>query len=57
MINLIHFNLRKNSDYSFGLSIPASNFIDINIFKHRGVDIGFGISYKANYSKHDNSKK
>ena len=45
------FNLRKDSDYSFGLSIPASNFIDINIFKHRGVDIGFGLSYKANYSK------
>ncbi len=45
------FNLRKDSDYSFGLSIPASNFIDINIFKHRGVDIGFGLSYKADYSK------
>ena len=45
------FNLRKDSNYSFGLSIPASNFIDINIFKHRGVDIGFGLSYKADYSK------
>ena len=32
-------------------SYPASNFIDINLFRHRGTDIGFGISYKANYSK------
>ncbi len=45
------FDLYKTSDYSFGLSIPASNLIDINLFKHRGVDFGFGISYKANYSK------
>ncbi len=45
------FNLKKKSDYSFGLSIPASKYLDINLFKHRGVDIGFGFSYKANYSK------
>lgn len=45
------FNYRKSSDYSFGLAIPASRFIDLNIFKHRGTDLGFGISYKANYSK------
>ena len=36
------FDLYKTSDYSFGLSIPASNLIDINLFKHRGVDFGFG---------------
>ena len=45
------FNLRKDSNYSFGLAIPASEYFDINLFKHRGVDIGFGLSYKANYSK------
>ena len=45
------FGLNKDSDFSFGLSIPASEFVDINLFKHRGVDLGFGISYKANYSK------
>ena len=45
------FNLKKESDYSFGLSIPASKYFDINLFKHRGVDLGFGFSYKANYSK------
>ena len=45
------FNLRKKSDYSFGISIPASKYLDINLFRHRGSDLGFGISYKANYSK------
>ncbi len=45
------FGLKKDSDYSFGLSIPASSYIDVNLFKHRGVDLGFGISYKANYSE------
>ena len=45
------FNLKKESDYSFGLAIPASKYFDINLFKHRGVDIGFGLSYKANYSR------
>ena len=44
-------NLRKESSYSFGLSIPASKFVDINLFRHRGADLGFGVSYKANYSK------
>lgn len=41
----------KKSNYSFGLSIPATKYIDINLFKHRGTELGFGISYKANYSK------
>ena len=45
------FNLKKESDYNFGLAIPASKYFDINLFKHRGVDIGFGLSYKANYSR------
>ncbi len=45
------FNLKKESNYSFGLAIPASEYFDINLFKHRGVDIGFGLSYKANYSR------
>ena len=45
------FFLKKDSNYSFGLSIPATKYVDINIFKHRGTDLGFGISYKANYSK------
>ncbi len=45
------FNLKKESNYSFGLAIPASEYFDINLFKHRGIDIGFGLSYKANYAK------
>ena len=45
------FRVKKKSNFSFGLAIPASEFIDINIFKHRGTDLGFGLSYKANYSK------
>ena len=45
------FLVRKKSNFSFGLAIPASKLIDINIFKHRGTDLGFGISYKANYSE------
>ncbi len=45
------FLIDKKSNYSFGLAIPASKLIDINIFKHRGIDLGFGISYKANYSE------
>ncbi len=45
------FRLDKVSDFSFGLSIPATKYVDINLFKHRGTDLGFGISYKANYSK------
>jgi len=44
-------NFRKESNYSFGLSIPASKFVDINLFRHRGTKLGFGVSYKANYSK------
>ncbi len=45
------FNLYKKSNYSFGLSIPASKYLDINLFRHRGADFGLGFSYKANYSK------
>jgi hypothetical protein len=45
------FNLSKKSNSSYGISIPASKFIDLNIFRHRGTEFGFGISYKANYSK------
>ena len=45
------FQFDKKSNLSFGIAIPASNFIDINLVRHRGTDIGFGISYKANYSK------
>ncbi len=45
------FNLYKKSNYSFGLSIPASKYLDINLFRHRGADFGLGVSYKANYSK------
>ena len=41
----------KKSDLSYGLSIPASKFIDLNIFKHRGIDLGLSVSYKANYAK------
>ncbi len=44
------FSLEKKSNYSFGLSIPASKYVDINLFKHRGIDLGFGLSYKANYA-------
>ena len=44
-------NFRKESNYSFGLSIPASKFVDVNLFRHRGTSLGFGVSYKANYSK------
>lgn len=45
------FPIKKDSDYSFGIAIPASKFIDINLFKNRGNSLGFGISYKANYSE------
>ncbi len=45
------FYLDRKSNFSFGLAIPASNLIDINIFRHRGTDLGFSLSYKANYSK------
>ena len=41
----------KKSDFSFGISIPASKFLDINLFRHRGTSIDLGVSYKANYSK------
>ena len=44
------FQFDKKSNLSFGIAIPASNFIDINLFRHRGTDIGFDF-YKANYSK------
>ena len=44
-------NFRKESNYSFGLSIPASKFVDVNLFRHRGTSLGFGVSYKANYSE------
>ena len=44
------FDIPKESDFAFGLSIPASKFLDINLFKHRGNSLGFGISYKANYA-------
>ena len=44
------FSIDRKSDYAFGLAIPASDLVDINIFRHRGADIGFGISYKSNYS-------
>ena len=50
-ISITLYNLKKKSDYSFGISIPASKYLDINLFRHRGSDLGFGISYKANYSK------
>ena len=40
----------EKSDFSFGLSIPASKFLDIN-FSAIGTSIGLGISYKANYSE------
>ena len=45
------FNLEKKSNYSFGLSIPASKYLDINLFRHRGTNLGLGVSYKADYSK------
>ncbi len=45
------FGFYKKSDFSYGLSIPASNFVDINLFRHRGTSLGFGFSYKANYTK------
>ena len=45
------FSIDRKSDYAFGLAIPASDLVDINIYRHRGADIGFGISYKSNYSK------
>ena len=45
------FPIKKKSDYSFGIAIPASKFVDLNIFRHRGTSLGFGISYKANYSE------
>ena len=45
------FGLPKESNFSYGLSIPASKYIDINLFRHRGTSLGFGISYKANYSE------
>mgnify|MGYP001165539077 FL=1 len=45
------FGLYKESDINWGLSIPASKYLDINLFKIRGTDLGFGISYKANYSE------
>ena len=34
------FNFEKKSDFSFGISIPASKFLDINLFRHRGTSIG-----------------
>ena len=52
-----HLILRKKSNFSFGLSIPASKFLDINLLSIRGTDLGFGVSYKANYSKEYNPKK
>ncbi len=42
---------KKESNYGFGLAIPASKLFDINLFKRRGTDIGFSFSYKANYSR------
>ena len=45
------WNLKKTSNYSYGLSIPASKLVDVNLFKHRGEDIGIGVSFKANYSE------
>ena len=45
------FRLEKESDFSFGLSIPASKYLDIKLFKHRGTSLGFGISYKADHQK------
>ena len=43
--------MRKKIFLSYGLAIPASNFVDINLFRIRGQDIGLSFSYKANYSK------
>tara|TARA_B100000941_G_C28502926_1_gene555451 strand:+ start:332 stop:2227 length:1896 start_codon:yes stop_codon:yes gene_type:complete len=45
------FPIKKKSNYSFGIAIPASKFVDVNIFRHRGTSLGFGVSYKANYSE------
>ena len=45
------FSLDKESDFAFGLSIPASKYLDIKLFRHRGTSLGFALSYKANYSK------
>ena len=46
-----YLGLEKETDFNWGLAIPASDFLDINLFKIRGTDLGFGISYKANYSE------
>ena len=43
--------LYKKSDINWGLTIPASKYLDINLFRIRGTNLGFGISYKANYSE------
>ena len=45
------YGFDKKSNWSYGLAIPASDLLDINLFRHRGIDIGFGVSFKANYSK------
>ena len=45
------FGLNKRSNYSYGISIPASKYVDVNIFRHRGKDLGISLSYKANYSE------
>ena len=45
------FNLPKKSNFNVGLSIPTNNLLDLNLFSNRGSELGFGFSYKANYSK------
>ena len=45
------FNLPKKSNFNIGLSIPTNNLLDLNLFSNRGSELGFGFSYKANYSK------
>ena len=37
MILQIHLITKKNQILAFGLSIPASKFVDINLFRHRGA--------------------
>ncbi len=43
--------MRKKSFYNLGLAIPLGDFVDVNLFRIRGQDLGLSVSYKANYSK------
>ena len=36
-----HFNLKKDQIIVLELSIPASKFVDINLFRHRGTSFRF----------------